>query len=163
MVMKRSIVVVLVMGLLAGGMLAGPAEAKKKKKKLPVKVERIVEIDYSNPGIGAATPAGSAGYPVNFPDGVDIPTTGDDLFIKIEVLDASGQKVGGFISQGDLDGNGVNDDGYAEFCGAHPEPVSVASPGMPIIGIYAYNGVCPDGSPSVMTSGTIKITFSNMP
>lgn len=160
--MKRSIVVVLTVGLLAGVLAVAPAEAAKKKKK-SVRVERVVEIDYSLPGIGVATPAGSAGYPVNFPDGVNIPTTGDDLFIKIEVTDASGQKVGGFISQGDLDGDGLNNDGYAEFCGAHEEPVPVASPGMPLIGIYAYNGVCPDGSPSVMTTGTIKVTFSNMP
>lgn len=155
--MKRAIAVALALGLL-GGMMVGPADAGKKKKK-PVKVERVVEIEYSSPGIGVA-PVG--GYPVNFPDGLEIPTLAEELFVKIEVEDASGQKIWGFISQGDIDGNGLNDDGFANFCGSHEEPVDLAAPGSTIIGVYMYNGACDDGTPSVMTSGTITMTFSNM-
>ncbi len=160
--MRRALVVGMILSLIIGAMIA-PAEAgkKKKKKKAPVRVERVVEVAYDHPGIGVA-PAG--GYPTTFPDSGEIPTTPDDKFMKIEVTDSTGQNVWGFISQGDLDGNGVNDDGYGQFCGAHAEPVPVAAPGTPILGIYAYNGVCDDGSgPSIMTTGTIKITFSNMP
>lgn len=158
--MKKVIAIALSVGMLAGA-YSLPAEAKKKKKK---RIERVVEITYTHPGIGAATPAGGTGYPANFPEGSsEIPLGPDDLFMKVEVVDDSGQAVSGFISQGDIDGNGVNDDGYGTFCGAHAEPIPVASPGAPIIGIYAHSGVCADGTPSIMTSGTIKVTLSNMP
>ena len=154
--MKKSLVVLLVVGL-AASLAAVPAQAKKKAKR----VERVVEINYDRPGIGVA-PAG--GYPTGFPDAAtEIPTSTQDKFIKIEVTDASGQKVWGFISQGDIDGNGVNDDGYATFCGGHEESLPVANPGVPIIGVYAFAGACDSGEPSIMTSGTIKVTFSNMP
>ena len=157
-------ITLLAVGLVAGS-LALPAEAKKKKRrKAPVRVERVVEIPYAHPGIGAGTPAGPAGYPVNFPEGdSEIALGADDLFISIEVVDSSGYPVTGFISQGDLDGNGVNDDGYATFCGKHLAPVPISAPGQPIIGIYAYGGTCVDGTQAVMTSGTIKVTLSNMP
>lgn len=165
--MKKTLSVLVMIGLLAATM-AVPAEAGKKKKKkvapVPVKVERVVEVAYDHPGIGAA-PVG--GYPAGFPAAAtEIATGPEDKYFKVEVLDASGQKVWGFISQGDLDGNGVNDDGYGDFCGSHDAPQPVAAPGTPILGIYAYSGTCgPDygGTPSVMTQGTIKVTFSNMP
>jgi hypothetical protein len=159
---RRTMVVAVVLSLIAAGSIA-PAEAGKKKKK-PKRIVRTIEVAYDHPGIGVATPVGSAGYPANFPEGTsEFATSPKELFFKIEVVDASGQNVGGFVSQGDLDGNGVNDDGYGTFCGKHPEFIPVASPGTTFTGIYAYNGVCEDGSPSIMTSGTIKITFSNMP
>ena len=153
--MKKSLVVLLVVGL-AASLAAVPAQAKKAKR-----IERVVEINYDRPGIGVA-PAG--GYPTGFPEAAtEIPTGANDKYIKIEIDDASGGSVWGFISQGDLDGNGVNDDGYANFCGSHEESQPVMAPGTPILGIYAYAGACDDGTPSTMTTGTITITFSNMP
>lgn len=163
--MRRTLILVLVMGLILGSFASAEAGKKKKKKKpkAPVRVERVVEVSYDHPGIGIAGPV-SGGYPVNFPEGSsEVPTAAEELYMKIEVTDQSGQAVAGFISQGDLDGNGINDDGYASFCGAHEEFVPVEAPGTPIIGIYAYNGTCPDGTPSIMTTGTIKVTLSNMP
>ena len=154
--MKKSLVIFLVLGL-AALLAAVPAQAKKKTKR----IERVVEINYDRPGIGVA-PAG--GYPTGFPEAAtEIPTSTQDRYIKIEIEDASGGSVWGFISQGDLDGNGVNDDGYANFCGSQEESQPVAAPGTPILGIYAYAGACDDGTPSTMTTGTIKVTFSNMP
>lgn len=154
--MKKSIVVLLILGLVSS-FSALPAQAGKKKKR----IERVVEINYDRPGIGVA-PAG--GYPTGFPEAAtEIPTSVNDKYIKIEIEDASGGSVWGFISQGDLDGNGVNDDGYANFCGSQEESQPVAAPGTPILGIYAYAGACDDGTPSTMTTGTIKVTFSNMP
>ncbi len=163
--MKKSVVVLLILSLVAAFAVAPAQAGKKKKKKKPVRVERVVEINYDHPGIGVA-PVG--GYPAGFPGSIvegstNIPTSANDQYIKIEVVDASGQKVWGFISQGDLNGDGAPTDGYAEFCGAHEETQPLAAPGTPIVGIYAYSGACEDGTPSVMTTGTIKITFSNMP
>lgn len=159
---KSFIALVLAFGLVFGAMAT--AEAGKKKKKKMKRVERIVEIDYGNPGIGVA-PVG--GYPTGFPEAAtEIPTGPDDLFFKVEVEDSSGQAVWGFLSQGDLDGNGVNDDGYGNFCGAHEETIPVAAPGTPFLGVYAYAGNCGPSfgmTPSVMTTGTIKVTFSNLP
>ncbi|HWL66155.1 MAG TPA: hypothetical protein VNP73_09300 [Actinomycetota bacterium] len=164
--MKKTLAVALMIGLIAAS-FAVPAEAgKKKKKKAPApapvaRVERVVELTYEHPSLAVA-PVG--GFPTNFPEGgTEIPLGPDDLFIKVEVTDASGQKVSGFIGQGDIDGNGVNDDGYGQFCGAHPAPIQVAAPGQTIIGIYLANGVCEDATPSIMTTGSIKVTLSNMP
>ena len=164
--MKRILVLMMVLGLVFGSIAAADAGKKKKKKAppAPVKVERVVEVTYDHPGIGATAAGLGGGYPVSFPDPMDIPVTADELYVKVEIIDASGQKVAGSIGQGDVDGNGVNDDLYGQFCGSHEEPIPLAAPGSPIIGIYAFNGTCADGStPSVMTSGTIKITLSNMP
>lgn len=160
--MKRILILMMVIGLIFGSIAT--ADAKKKKKKAPpapARIERVVEIKYDHPSASVA-PVG--GFPTNWPEGgTEIPLGADDIYIKIEVTDQAGQKVSGFISQGDLDGNGVNDDGYANFCGAHPEPVPLSAPGQTIIGVYLASGVCADGTPSVMTTGTIKVTLSNMP
>jgi hypothetical protein len=160
--MKKALIVALVLGLVAGAM-AAPATAKKKKKKKPVRVERVVEVEYQGPGVGVSSPAGSVGYCYQFPVSdaclTVIPEAGEK-YIKIEVLDASGTAVAGFISQGDLDGDGIGDL-YGEFCGSHAEPIQLEVPGGPF-DLSLYDGVCGTG-PSVMTTGTIKITLSNLP
>lgn len=165
--MRKSIVVALILGLLIGA-LAVPADAGKKKKKKPARIERVEEIEYKGGGIGAATPAASGGFcpfdtrkpPEDQPVCIELPTTGDDLFVKVEVQDTAGQKVAGFVSQGDTDGDGVGDL-FGDFCGAHEEPVPI-TPG-PALRVSFYNGVCDDGTPSLVTQGTIKVSFSNLP
>ena len=160
--MKKALIFALVIGLIAGSM-AAPATAKKKKKKKPVKVERVVEVDYQGPGVGVTSPGGSVGYCYQFPVSdtclTMIPEAGEK-YIKIEVTDASGTAIAGFISQGDLDGDGLGDL-YGEFCGAHAEPIQLEVPGG-AFDLSLYDGVCGTG-PSVMTTGTIKVTFSNLP
>ena len=157
--MKKTLIAALVLGLVAGAM-AAPATAKKKK---PKKVERVVEIDYQGPGVGITSPAASVGYCYQFPVSdaclTVIPEPGEK-YIKIEVTDASGTAVAGFISQGDLDGDGIGDL-YGDFCGAHEAPIQLEVKGGPF-DISLYDGVCGTG-PSVMTTGTIKITLSNLP
>ena len=166
--MKRTLIVLMVLGLVFGSLI-GSAEAKKKKKKpvqTPVRVERVVEITYNGPNIGISSPAVSGGIcqlDTTSPGAcVETPTTADDVYAKIEIVDAAGQKVAGSVSQGDTDGDGVSDI-YGQFCGATAEPLALTAPGAPLR-VTAYNGVCADGSTaSVMTTGTIKITFSNLP
>ena len=165
--MKRSLVLMMVIGLIFGAVAT--AEAGKKKKKppaAPVRIEQVVEYEYSGGNAGAATPAFTGGACLNDPTMPFacisiVPPGAEFTYVKIEVADASGQKAGGFMSQQDADGDGLSD-GYGEFCGAHAAPVALELPGAPL-GVSLYPGVCADGSPSVVTSGVIKLTFSNMP
>ena len=164
--MKKALIFALVIGLIAGAM-AAPATAKKKKKKKPVKIERVVDIAYSAPGAGVSGPAGTASggiCPLADPTTqqcIEVPLEAGDKYIKVEITDASGQNVAGYISQGDTDGDGISDL-YGEFCGAHPEPIALTSSAAPVR-ISFYNGVCADNSPAIATTGTIKVTFSNLP
>lgn len=162
-VVKRILILMMVVGLVFGSIATADAKKKKKVPTAPVRIERVVEIPYDHPSVGAVVLGRGGGYPVGFPEAMEIPVSSEETYFKIEVTDQSGQKVAGYIGQGDVDGNGLNDDLYGDFCGAHPEALPLAAPGMPIVGVYAYSGTCADGTPSVMTTGVIKITLSNMP
>jgi hypothetical protein len=161
--MRRFIVFAAILGLLVGSVTI--AEAKKRK---PVKrVQEVVEIAYQGGNAGVATPAATGGFCLVDPTQpfsckIATPTTPGMKFLKIEVVDASGQKAGGFISQQDADGDGLQD-GYGQFCGGHAEPVALELASAPV-GVSLYAGICSDGSgPSIVTTGTIVATFSNLP
>jgi hypothetical protein len=161
--MKKAIVVAISMGLLAGA-LVGPADAKKKKPRVK-KVERVVEVEYTGPGVGVVTPNASGGAcpfkDVTTQECIEIPLELGEAYVKIEMADASGQKVAGYISQGDTSGDGIAD-GFAEFCGGHAEPVQLISTSVPVR-VSFYNGATAECAPSVATTGTITATFSNLP
>ena len=159
--MKRAIAVALSLGLLAGAMIA-PADAAKKKKKKPAKVERVVEVAYDKPGIGVAIGGDNGGYGLAFPSAAAVPAMPEEKYVSVEITDQSGQKVALSLSAGDIDGDGFADT-FASFCGATEEPIELPEPGMAIADMYAHNGTCEDNSPSIMTSGVVKLTFSNMP
>lgn len=163
--MKRSIVVLLILGLVASFAVA-PAQAKKKKKKKNARVERVVEVPYTFGGLGVATPVRTGG--VCFTDETmpfgckTVPVQAGERFVKIEVKDSSGTTVPGFISQGDVDGDGISD-GYGQFCGAHAKAVALNDESTPV-GISMYPGTCSDVSGGgIPTTGTIVATFSNLP
>ena len=160
--MKKSIVVLLILGLVAA-FAAAPAQAKKKKK---VRTERVVEVPYTFGGVGVASPAATGG--LCFTDETQpfgcktVPVMAGEAYVKIEVVDATGTSVPGFISQGDIDGDTIAD-GYGEFCGAHVEPMPLNDEVTPV-GVSIYPGVCQDASGGgIPTTGTIIATFSNMP
>jgi hypothetical protein len=165
--MKRILVLLMIAGLIAGSVATAEAKKKKKKVSAPVRMEEVVEIAYTGGNIGVATPAATGGsclvdQTVPFHCLNAVPPFVEASFIKVEVIDSSGQKAGGFLSQGDVDGDTIAD-GYGDFCGAHPEPVAMNTPGAPV-DISLFMGVCSDASgPSIVTTGTIKVTFSNMP
>ena len=162
--MKKSIVVLLVLGLMAA-LAVAPAQAKKKKKpKVPVKVERVVEATYQAPGIGA-TVNGAGGGICPFADPttqtcIEFPLQLGEKYVKVEITDASGGSVAGSVSQGDTDGDGIGNL-YGQFCTAHPEPIAMESPSN-ALRVSFYAGGSPD-CVSTPTTGTIKVTFSNMP
>ena len=160
--MKKTLSTLVVLGLIFGAFMAPPAEAKKKKKR----VQRVVEIDYTLGNLGVATPVRTGG--VCFVDPTmpasckEVPVSASEKYIKVEVADASGTTVPGFISQGDTDGDDIAD-GYGQFCGGHAEPVQLTSPGT-VVGISMYPGTCSGAAGGgIPTTGTIVVTLSNMP
>src|SRR5688572_22771008 len=102
--MKRILVLMMVMGLVLGSIATAEAGKKKKKPAAPVRVERVVEISYDHPSVGAVVLGRGGGYPVGFPESQEIPTSSEETYFKIEVTDQSGQAVAGYIGQGDIDG-----------------------------------------------------------
>ncbi|MDQ4143455.1 MAG: hypothetical protein M3198_06890 [Actinomycetota bacterium] len=152
--MRKLVVLALVVGLL--GSYGAVAEAGKKKKKI-----RTVTFTYAHPSIGVAPIGGfCAGFPEE--DCYSVATKPKEKYFKITVTDATGEKVFGFVSQGDLNGNGVNDDGYGNFCGGHTSSVAIAAPGK-AMNVYLQPGLCDDGTQSVMTTGTVKVQLSAKP
>lgn len=166
--MKKTLTVALTIGLVAAS-LAMPAEAAKKKKKkvAPLtKIERVVEVPYQGSGIGVASPAATAGAcPFTSPGSgecIEIPPMEGERYVSIEIKDALPLTAAGFISQGDVDGDGISD-GYGEFCGKHEAPVELQG-GAALVRVSFYPGVCSNaGGVSLPTTGTIVATFSNLP
>ena len=155
----------LALGLLVGASV-GTAEAAKKKKKKKVRIEQVIELEYTGGDLGVTTPGPSASGCLNggapaFACKELIPTLPGMTHIKIEVQDASGQNAGGFISQQDADGDGFGDV-FGNFCGAHEEAIPLQVESGPV-GLSMTAGTCTDGSPSIVTTGTVIATFSNMP
>ena len=75
---------------------------------------------------------------------------GDATLVSIEIEDASTGPVLATLTQ--------NQHVVKKFCGSTARPVKIA-PGAEI-GIFLFNGPCPDGARSVVTTGTINATFS---
>ena len=160
--MRKTIMTILVGSLVLGAFAAPMADAAKKK---PKKYMRTAEVDYATPAIGTSVHAAgnyaSGGACTGFPgDCISVPTTAKDKYLKVMVVDATGAKVSGAISQGDTDGDGLYNLVHP-FCGGHATSVPI-TPGVPV-GVDVYTGTCEDGSASTATTGTIKVTFSNKP
>ena len=150
--MKRVLILALVLGLVAGAM-AAPATAKKKKKKKPVKIERTVEVPYSFPSaIGTSGAGGCSGCP-------SVPTGSGERYAMVEIVDDAMPNAGAEFSW-DTNGDGVSDTGFT-VCGSTEEPIEVPEATEITAFTWPVTGpACPGGG---ATSGTIKITYSNMP
>lgn len=147
--MRRSLVLMVVLGLVVGGIAT--AEAKKKRK--PKRVERTLEYNYDQPSVGAP---GAGGVTLN----PAIATGPDDLFVRIETTDDVSPSPSVRFSW-DTNGDGQNDTGVTICGGKTEEPVAL--PGSVELGVFTYilpGPACPTG---FSTTGTITLTFSNMP
>jgi len=115
--MKRTLAVLLALGLVGGALAAGPAEAKKKKKKKPKRVERVVEHSYAAPSPGVPGVAGAC-LAAFTPDSgcIDIPVTLDDKYVMVDITDASGQTPAAILAQ-DTDSNRPGTEIFHNFCG----------------------------------------------
>jgi hypothetical protein len=150
--MRRPLAVLLALGLLAGGIVAGPAEAKKKKKK-PKRVERTVETSYTFPsGIGTAGAGACSGC-------VQLAAGPGERWVSVELQDDTLPIAGADISW-DSDGDGLNDTGFT-VCGATDGFVEIPDGVTMVAFTWIVTGPgCPGGG---ATSGTIKATFANKP
>ena len=160
--MKRSIVTLLVLGLIFGA-LVGAADAKKKKKKppAPVKVERTIEYTYQ---VGSPAVSGVAGtcLAANGIDGTgckNIPISAEEAYVSVTVTDASGQPTNFYLAQ-ETDSSNTSLEIFASGCGASAAPIPV-TPGIELrVQVAAVGG--PD-CPGAATTGDVKVVLSNMP
>ncbi|HJR46101.1 MAG TPA: hypothetical protein VJ927_10910 [Actinomycetota bacterium] len=158
--MRKAIAIPLLIGLLAGAMVA-PADAAKKKAVK--KIERVIEHAYSapSPGIGGAPYSACLAAQMDDAGCVNIPLGAAEKYVNVEIADAAGQGVYWILAQ-DTDTSDT-DVGYDIFhygCGNSEEPIKVTE-GLELrISVYAFGGpTCP----APATTGSIKATLSNTP
>ena len=155
--MRRTMTTLLILGLLIGA-FGLPAEAAKRKKKKPTRVERTEESGYQVPAIGLAGIGYCSGGP-----GVGcalFPVQRNEKFAHVEIQDASGTEVFAQMNQ-DLDGDGFVDTSVP-FCGSTDEPLAIEPGGT--IEIWVWTGPSLDLScTGVATTGSMTVTFSNLP
>lgn len=166
--MRRALAVALAVGLLAGA-YAAPAEAAKKKKKKPVRVERVVEFEYMCPcgvkvlGAGPAWQFGSLTGGENNIGGGFVPfDPSTEKFLKVESEDSFGRPVAIRIAM-DTDPNDTSvNNTVADVCGATEEPIELPDVEAEFR-VFVTNGTCADGTPTFASQGIITFTFSNLP
>ena len=109
---------------------------------------------------GAAVGHGEVGNPeVHWTIGADYSrfrAARGERSVMLEIVDASGMTASGHVHI-DLDADGKLDRQH-DFCGATSKPLAVR-PGA-IVEVGTIFGTCEDGSPSVVTEGTITATFT---
>ncbi len=104
----------------------------------------------------SAMPTGYTKYPggpivaeVSFPKD-------PERFVSFEIADESGAEVSASFLTGDQDFGSV-------FCTSTPSPLPVPA-GGPVVRLELFVGTCPDGTPSLPTSGKVEATFyRNLP
>ena len=159
--MKKSIIGLLVLGLIFGSLI-GTAEAKKKKKKVkaPVKVTVEQSGTYQTPSFivaGACSQSDAQGC-VTF----GAPEASLS-YITVNITDQTGLPVSASIQQE----TGVNEAGVpqdsliAAFCGKTDSPVAIDT--SLEVHIWVDPNPSPDCAPAAATTGTVDVTFSNMP
>lgn len=153
--MKKTLVTLLVLGLVAGAML-GSAEAKKKPKK----TKRTVEYSYQVPSPAVS---GVAGFCLEgTADGTgchEVPTAQNEVYVSVAVTDASGQPTNFYLAQ-DTDTTNTGLEIFASGCGATDGPVAI-TPGLALrVQVAAVGG--PD-CPGAATTGDVTVVLSNLP
>lgn len=144
--MKRAVAVSVTAMMVLGGAAAGTGHAKGRR----VKVERQDSTGY----VGAAGSVG--GEPTIYVDEGVFQTERYERDVSVEILDRTGQPVAATVRQdADEDGTWEVEE---SFCGATVEPVAITG-GAPVV-VKVAPGPCADGTPAVMTSGSIRVTFT---
>lgn len=157
--MKNRIAVAVSLALLLGAVASPTALAGKKGKKNK-KVTREATGEYAvSLGTTHAPSPFWIGSPIGNVTSVQFPVGVGERYVTVEIEDASGLPAGGTITA-DTDGDPTIQEVVANFCGKTEEPVKI--PSGPIQ-VAVKSGVCEDGTTVLATSGTVAVTFSNIP
>lgn len=144
--MKRAVAVSVATVLVLGGLLAGTGQARQRR----VKMERQDSAGYV--GAKGSVP----GEPTLYVDEATFETERYESDVSVAITDRTGQPVSATVRQ-DADGDGTWEVEEA-LCGATEKPVAIEG-GAPIV-VKVQPGPCADGTPAVMTSGSIGVTFT---
>lgn len=155
--MRKSLAVLVTATVVLAMLSALPAEAKKKRKKVPKKVTREASAAYDTPAIGhpdaVAGCLGSMGC-ATFEVGPK------EKFVTLRIEDSLGTPVYALGGQ-DLDGDGFADTAFRS-CGETTEPVAI-EPGYELnLLISAGPGTNP-ACAGAASMGTVNAVFSNRP
>ena len=151
--MKKTLVLAILLGLLAGALFAPEAAAKKKKKK---RVERVVESEYQAPAIG--TTGNGACLNATNSCGRALPAAGEK-YVKVEIDDATGTPVSFSLGQdSDPEALGTETD-LGEFCGTTDTFIALQDASEVVVFPWMLGPTCG----AVATTGTVTFTFSNLP
>jgi hypothetical protein len=153
--MKKTLTLLLVLGLVAGAM-AMPAHAKKKPKKMSM----TEHGDYQTPSLvvlASCANSGAVGC-VEF-----APPSAKLRYVMVKVTDATGLPVSGMIAQPDGTNTGgvANNVTVATFCGATKSPVLI-DPSQ-TVHVWVSDAPDPACAPAAATTGTVDATFTNIP
>ena len=146
--MKRFLILMVVLGLVVGSVAT--AEAKKKKKK-PAPYVRVVEGTYDNPapGIGGVVTLNGAGGTM------EVATASNESYMSVEIIDDSGQNAYfGIAADGTIIGGG---------CGKTEEPFAITPGVAHNITVTMGPGLEAPSCVGIATSGTIKVTLTELP
>jgi hypothetical protein len=147
--MKKLVATSILVGLLAGALVA-PVEAAKRKPK-----SRSAQGSYDNPALGIPGVAGS-GAAGGFYEFAVMPK---ERKVAIKIVDDGGQAVTATLSQN------TNPDTpqweiFATICGKTSKPLAIA-PNLAVrVSVYTTPGRDQFTCTGVASSGTIKATFS---
>ena len=116
---------------------------------------RVVALSYENPTAVSVPTGRMIGRTT-----VTADTLKADRFVTVQIIDANGAPVSASLTD-DRDGDtitGEEGETRVDFCGAITKRVPV-KPGLLFITIGL--GTCPDGTPSVPSSGEVRFTFES--
>ncbi len=147
--MKRFLVLLMVLGLMAGSVATAEANKKKKKAK---RVQRTVKGSYEPPWVPPVTGCKSLLGPWSC---MDVETRSTEKYFTAKVTDAHGQRV--FFAV-------LGDHGYiGNYCGETPHPISI-DPGSSLHLRVGQDWIGPlDCLYRIKTIGTVSVTLSNLP
>lgn len=151
--MKKLLVLLMVVGLLAGALSVESSAKKKKKKKAKpvVKVTRTETAEYSAPGyltVGTVTGNVCAEGTTAC---IVFPAQQGEKYVSVEVIDDSGTPSPVSVSLGESS---------TVYCGKTTAPVLFT--GFTEVGVHVGTEA-PPTCQGVATAGQVKVTFSNLP
>ena len=154
--MKRTLILMMVIGLVFGSIATAEAGKKKKKPAAPVKTERTAQGSYTSTLVIAAGNCTQMDA-INCPR---IPSGSGETYLTAKITDANGLAVPVAV-KADLDGDNATETLYGTFCGETSEPMLIDEG----VEVTFWVGISPDTAALVCppaTTGTVDVKFSNM-